>query len=220
MQARVSQSAYYEVAIAESDPNSDFDSDIVEEPWQDIRTRMRPIPPPVLALHRLHENRVARVTADGVPAELAQSFARAMQPAAEECLVLAEAVRSHDHYCVGTITSIAPWNSAAANTYLVDAEPHELVTMRIEETDKGAPFAKGTEQRFAVADAKPFREVSTQRKSYWLRADTESGKTTFALARTVSMIDDDDRCPDLPLDAGPDAARWRRDAGEDLDGCP
>jgi hypothetical protein len=215
MEARLSANAYYEVTIAEPDPNRDFDSDIVEEPWQDIRTRMRPIPPTVLALSRLHEDRSARITADGVPAELAHSFARAMQPVAEECLLLAESVTSHDHYFVGTVVAVTAFTPGMLDVYRVDDDAHELLTMHIEEVDKGAPFRKNTRQRFAVANAAALLDPAAPRRSYWLRADTENGTTTYALARTISMIDDADRCPDPPADAGA-----RADAAIDDDGCP
>lgn len=218
MNARLPGGAYYEVIVSEPSPNSDFDSDIKEVAWEDVRTRMRPIPAPVLALSRLHQDRRAYIAADRVRPELADALALRMRPVAEECLRLAEHVASFDHYFVGAVTSVTPWSGATAadagatgGIFQVDDAPSALVTMRIEQADKDTPFAKGTIQRFAVADGAAFREPAfAQPRSYWLRADTEEGKTTFALARTISMIDDNDRCPDAPA----------RDGGVDEDGCP
>ena len=209
LEARVAGGGYYEVILSEPSPNSDFDSDVHEEPWEDIRERMRPAPAPVIALHRLHRDRRAYVAADNVPVALARELGVQMKPVLDECLALAERVISHDHFFAGTVTSITSWSAAAnhdapGDAIQIDDAPHELVTIRVEEADDGAPFRKGKMQGFAVASGAAFRDASAaQRRAYWLRTDTEDGKTTFALARTIGMMDEADKCPDVAEDAGP-----------------
>jgi len=193
----------YEASITEPSPDSDFDTDITELPWHDVRADYGSSAP-TLAMQRRHRARDASLEARDVPQKDAERFSAAFRVAGEECLVFAERASSHDYHFVGTVTAVEPFTHDV-EAIVVDAAPRFVVTMRIDEADRDAPFKAGSLQRFAVREATHY---DRKPKPYWLQRDLEGTSPSFALAPTVSMIDESDICP---VDAGPSDAD---------DGCP